>query len=371
MAKRLAGLLLLGTVLAVSVLLFSGGLLSALKDPQLSGMDPMARLEQAVAASFPWRGQLRQTRVGLNYLGGGKEQNGVFITGDALMLDVQPQGLETGNDNTLAMMDFTEDYQRPSYVMLIPTACAVQQSKVPYPDITPLYNQKQLIDDVYRRVSGYVTAIDVYPTLSNHQGEYIYYRTHNAATGLGGYYIYTVAARKLGWKPRGIEQFDVDHIDYRYYGDLYRLSPYRAIEPDRVSAYVFSRYSRNYTVTHYDQDGSRRYFTLYPKHRKELGDTMDILLGGMSPVIDISVGSQSAQYKQLLIFSDRSVQSFLPFLLIHYGRVTVVDTTQATPKLLGQLDVTEYNQVLFAYSVDSYTTADQLSVLEGLPPPQG
>ena len=39
---------------------------------------------------------------------------------------------------------------------------------MPYDSIAPLYNQPQLIDDVYRRVSGHVTAINVYPTLFNH-----------------------------------------------------------------------------------------------------------------------------------------------------------------------------------------------------------
>ena len=300
-------------------------------------------------------------------MGGNKEQNGVFISQDSLMLDVQPKDEQAENANTLMMLDFAEDYQRASYVMLIPTACAVQQSKVPYPEVALLYDQKALIDDVYRRVSGHVNAIGVYPILFSHQDEYIYYRTDNTLTGLGGYYLYTVAARTLGLKVREIDQFDVKHIDYNYYGDLYRLSPYREVKADRVSEYVFSKFQRNYTVTHYDQNGVRRYFTLYPEFRRELGGTMDVLLGGMSPVMDITINSKNVQYNQLLIFTDRSVQSYLPFLLIHYGRVTVVDTSQVTPAMLSTIDVSQYTQVLFSYMVDTFIGSDELTKLYKLP----
>ena len=40
----------------------------------------------------------------------------------------------------------------------------------------------------------------------------------------------------------------------------------------------------------------------------------------------------------MLIFGDRSVQSYLPFLLIYYEQVTFVDTATATPELLQSLN---------------------------------
>ena len=179
-------------------------------------------------------------------------------------------------------------------------------------------------------------------------------------------------AKKLGLRPRALEDFSIEHIDYDYYGDLYALSPYREVSPDRVSVYNYnSQYQRSYTVTHYSADGtSRRYYTLYPKFKKELGGTMDIPLGGISPVIDIDIGNPS-YINRLLIFGDRSVQSYLPFLLIYYEQVTFVDTATATPELLQSLRLGRYNQVLFAFSVDSYVSADQLSLLSELPAPPG
>ena len=375
MIKRISGAIFLLMILAVPVMLLWNGGWQLLQRAATARTDPLGKVEQVTSEQFPWSSALKQLQVSVNYLAGGKEQNGVFISGNTLSLDVQPKDQETINKNTLSMVDFADDYQVPTYVMLIPTACAVQQERVPYAQVAPLYDQRMLIDDTYRLVSGHVTAIDVYPTLFSHQDEYIYYNTDNCTTGLGGYYIYEVAARRLGIaRVRGMEEFSVEHLDYGYYGDLYEKSPYSAVEPDRVSAYYFNKSWRSYTVTHYDRNGSRRYYTLYPKFRGELGDTMDILLGGMSPVIDIEIGnslySGQAYSSQLLIFGDRSVQSYLPFLLTNYERVTVVDTSSVTPAMLSEIDVEHYNQVLFAYSVDSFVSMDQMSVLSALPAPQ-
>ena len=182
---------------------------------------------------------------------------------------------------------------------------------------------------------------------------------------MGGYYIYAVAAQKLGLKPRGIHEFSVEHLDYNYYGDLYARSPYREIPPDRISAYSMSKY---YTVTHYENDGrSRRYYTLYPQFREVLGDVKDVLLGGVSPIVTIDVGNAAESTRQLLIFGDRSMQSYLPFLLVHYPKVTFVDTASISPSLLEQVDVSRYNQILFAYMADSFIDSDQLSILSWLP----
>ena len=197
LGKKLTGTVFLRMLFAVPCLIAAGGGGRALLRAAGSIYAPLGKLETAMAEQFPAADRLRKLEVSFSYMGGQKEQNGVFISGDSLTLDVQPKSLSVINGNTLAMIDFADEHQIPSYVMLIPTACAVQQGKVPYDKVAPLYNQRQLIDDVYRRVSGHVTAIDVYPTLFNHQDEYIYYNTDNTITGLGGYYIYTAAAKNL------------------------------------------------------------------------------------------------------------------------------------------------------------------------------
>lgn len=364
MTKKLSGLLFLLSLLAVGVLVLCRGGYGPLRHAFMAKTDQAEKVEQAVSQQIPNLDFLRRMRVMLSYIGGNKEQNGVFIGDNTLMLDVQPAGQKIIDNNITSVIELSQRFERPSFLMLIPTACAIQQSKVPYNSVAPLYDQKSLIDEVYRRMAGNVTVINVYPTLFNHQKEYLYYRTSNAPTGLGGYYIYSVAASKLGQaKPRGIEQFDVEHIDHSYYGDLYNISPYRAVEPDRVSIYLFSGWQRSYIMNHYDKSGQvKRYYTIYPRYKEEISGSMEVILGGVSPVVDIEV-SNSQYNKRLLVLGDKSMQSYLPFLLIHYNRITFVDTANVSPDLLSRIDPESYNQVLFAYSVDKFVGEDVLSAM--------
>lgn len=120
MSKKLSGVVFLAAVFAVPLFLLLRGGGRPLWDAVAGESGTFAKLEQAFAEQFPSSDALRRLQVSLNYMGGGKEQNGVFISGDSLTLDVQPKSLSVINDNTLAMIDFADDYQIPSYVMLIP-----------------------------------------------------------------------------------------------------------------------------------------------------------------------------------------------------------------------------------------------------------
>lgn len=360
MVKKLTGLLLLLTLAAVPVwLLVTGGLW------RIGAQQRQATLEQTLKKGLPAADALERLQIALSYVGGSREQNGVFLADDMLMLNVQPSGQDVIDSNITRVIELSLRFERPVYLMLIPTSSAIQQSKVPYNNFAPRYDQRALIDAVYRRMAGNLTVIDVYPTLFNHQNEYIYYRTDNQPTGMGGYYIYTVAAKKLGFsQPLDIDQFNVKHIDFNYHGDLYNLAPYNAVTPDRVSLYSLSRPQRGgYIMTHFDApDATRRYYTLYPEFRQALGNSMDVVLGGVSPIIDIEAGS-SPHNRQLLIFGDHSAQSYLPFLLTHYSRVTFVETAQVTPDLLTKINPKDYGQILFAYSVDRFVSGEQLTAL--------
>ena len=53
----------------------------------------------------------------------------------------------------------------------------------------------------------------------------------------------------------------------------------------------------------------------------------------------------------------------LPFLLVHYARVTFVDAANVTPALLERVDPADYKQILFAFSADHYVTQDLMSGL--------
>lgn len=361
--KRISGIAFALMLCGIGIFMLYNGAGSEISALVASGSASFEGVEAALTKSAPWTEQMHSLRVALNFIGGGKEQNGIYIADGMLMRDVRPAGQSTINANTSAVIQLAKSIQRPTYLMLIPTASAVVQSKVPYSDIAPLYSQRQLIDDVYRIISGNVTAIDVYPVLFNHQTEQIYYNTQNAPTGLGGYYIYTAAARKLGsTSVYGLEQFSVEHIDNEFYGELYEQLPFFNTSADRVSSYTFTNAGIgrvSCVMTHRDENGVRRYFTLYPRFKQQLGSSLDVILGGVSPLIDIEMGKPRND-RNLLIIGDETVQSYLPFLLSHYSHVTFIEAAGAKESITQLVDPDEYSQILVALSVDGFVQSQML-----------
>ena len=101
------------------------------------------------------------------------------------------------------------------------------------------------------------------------------------------------------------------------------------------------------------QDGAlKTYHTLYPLHLLDLGREMDIFVGGLSAVTTIQTNSP---YKaSLLVFGDKTALTFLPFLANQYSTVTLVDLFQLGSQEYESLSLLDYDQVLFAYSIETF-----------------
>jgi hypothetical protein len=194
--------------------------------------------------------------------------------------------------------------------------------------------------------------VDVYSSLFAAKAQYTYYRTESNLTGLGGYYVYAGLVSRLGRTPRALGQFEVEHLEKEYAGSLAARTKYASFKPDIITLYSFSRYDREYRFVHTQDNTEKIYYSLFPRHLEALSRPQDAVLGGFGQRMDITVASPYAD--TLLIFADKSALAYLPFLVVHYSTVTVVDLETATPEILSGLDCDLYEQILFAYSVDSF-----------------
>lgn len=346
-------LFLLAIVPAVVMLevLFHGGF------PEAQGQQAVSQLEQSIRDHLPFQQQLRQMVTEVRYRLGMREQSSVFISENSLVENVSGPYGDFVRQNTQAILDFTERYGVSTYVALIPNSCVIRQDEIP--PLATVYNQKSLFDYVYDRLAGSAICIDTYTSLYANNDKYLYYRTKELPTSLGGFYIYTAVGGKLGVAPREIEQFAIRPVLYDYYGELYEQFPYDRVQADILSVYELESFHREYQVTHYDgeEETPRVYYTLYPLYcLKEGQDATDLYLGGLSPRIDIR--STAPFEKRLLVFGDETMKSYLPFLTIHYDLITFVDLNTISDRQLEELDVYEYDQVLFAYSAESFMHTD-------------
>lgn len=367
LSKRLSAIILLLVIFSVPLYILAGNLAQIpdvlIPSGEKGNPGSLAmRTEQFLSRNFPYKETLKNLAIDTKLLSGQKESNGIYIAKNHLMENVVPPAKNFTAKNTQEILRFIEKNQVPTYFMLVPTACAIKRQELP--QFAAPYNQKTYIDDVYAQMLGKASSIDVYSTLFANKEKYIYYRTQSDLTALGGYYVYSVLGRRLDLVTRTLEQYDIEYIDYDFYGDLYQKSPYREIEPDLFSLYHFSKYRREYKIVHEYQDEVKSYYTLYPLHLISSANPLDIYLGGISPVTHITIASSYTE--KLLIFADESVLSYLPFLVNHYAQVTVVDLAQTTPAMLEKIELDAYQQILFSYSTDNFMQADETMGLTGI-----
>lgn len=302
-------------------------------------------------------GKLKSLAPNLLLKAGAKEQDGIFISNDHLLENISPPDEKILEGNLLGIENFADDNSTPTAFALIPTACAIKQQELPAG--ASLFNQKQLISDCYSRLSGKAGSIDAYSSLFASKEQYTYCRTETALTGLGGYYVYTALAARMGFSPRALNQFEVENLSQSYYGDLYSRCAYKNISPDLITVYRFSRFSRQYRLNITQNGESKSYYTLFPTHLAELGQPRQVLLGGLGERTDISVVSPYEE--TLLILGDETVSSFLPFLVVHYGDITVLNIAKCSDEMLRGINADNYDQILFCYSVDNFIHDDVCS----------
>jgi len=300
---------------------------------------------------------LNQTAPQLLLAFGAKEQDGIFITEDYLLENISSPSPEILKTNMEGIKQFIENHNANTAVMLIPTACAIKQQELPVS--ANLFNQKALISDCYSELAGITGTIDAYGHLFSAKDQYTYYRTESLPTGLGGYYIYTAITSRLGITPRPLDQFEVENLPYNYYGSLYERSSFKSVPPDLFTLYRFSRFSRQYKLSLTENGEQKSYYTLFPTHLSELGEPEASAFGGFVERMDISVASPYED--SVLIFADRTVLSYLPFLIVHYGNITIVDLSALSAEELAKINIDNYDQILFSYSVDDFIHRDVCS----------
>lgn len=313
---------------------------------------------------------------------GHKVQNGVYITDNMLIEEFAPADINAVNKNTESLHSFIDKLsdwynelnysgnvvrRMPVFFMIAPTACEIKSAELP--PYTYMVDQKSLINDVYYQSdlqgAPLLNPIRAYDALFRASGEYIYHRTESTLTGLGGYYLYVDAANTMRIEPKSIGRFNMTNYGYDYIGDLSDRVNSSHIKPDLVSVYSYADSDNEYRVIHYSPEGQRYYSGLYQEHMLEIASPNDVVLGGISPRIDIV--SSGDLNDSLLIVTDDIVKSYISFLAVHFKNITILDISTLDATIAQDVDVSRYGRILVSVSLDNYAhntkLADALDLL--------
>ena len=325
-------------------------------------------IEIAISENVPFREKLSSLMGRIRYISGVRHFGNVYIGNNGSLL----QEIEIPSSRIFSaaknyILGFAEKNQTKPYFMLVPTSSVILQQEIVTFANEDIYNQRNMINRMYSEFGGKVRTTDIYQTLYDHRGEYIYYHTKNLPTSLGGYYIYGELCDRLGIEANTLESFSVAYVAHGFYGSLATdfFRPY--CEPDFVSLYEYTGKKNKFTVEHYSESGKKSVSeNLFIYNSEIFDDKTDMIFGGISPKMDIYRSEVSEEMNSILIFGDESAKSWLPFLVTNYGKITFIDLDRIPEELLSSVSAEDYGQVLFAYSNANFASGVDFSKLEYL-----
>ena len=319
-------------------------------------------IEQNFGEAFCFSDELRNIKNEALLRLGVKEYNGVFLLENKLIEDYTPPENDKTEANTQIVNIFISHNRPDVYFLLIPTQCAIEQENLS--KYVSLYNQKKAIGDIYKQISQSSEKVAGYETLFAMRSKKLYYNTHPNLTSTGGYVIYSAICKSMNKTQRQISEFSVRYVGYGFLGENYDKVLYSKIDSDFVELYDYKSFERNYKVTHITPDGTYYYDGLYILEKEDAKDKTDIIFGGLSPVTELETDGPYTE--KALILGDETAKAYLPFLINHYEKITFVDVRSKDAELLKDIEVSEYNQVIFALGIDSYQKYDLAPILKSL-----
>ena len=295
---------------------------------------------------FAGRDLLRSVQVFFRWLGGSREENGIYLGRDGRLLEkiVIPEEALLQN-NAAAVNDFAEAHPDLNIsFMMVPDAASV------YPDDYPAFaernDQRSCLQDFASRLDPAVRWIDLLPVLESHADEGMYYKTDHHWTTAAAHYAYQVYAKENSLQEAVFKSYPVTDC---FTGALSRSTGFCMSETEVIDIFVPD--APEDLVVSYVND-RKRTTSLYDSSMLDGSDPYQVFMGGNYSLIDIQTAADTDD--TLLLFKDSFANCFIPFLTQHYSRIIVVDPRYYYGNANDLVNTYAVTDVLFLYSGNTF-----------------
>lgn len=310
-------------------------------------------LEAYLEENIGFHDSLFRLKTETDLLVGEKMIRNVYVADEMLLerleADHNTQYISNAADG---LHTFADTYQVPSYLLLVPSASEIYESRLPANAVKA--DQESEIREMYTQVSGSIRCLDAHAVLSSLTDEYIYYRTDTHWTSYGAYCVYRSAIQKMGFTAIPYNRYVISHMSTEFRGDLYQRTLYDRVKADVLDDYTYEGSSSITSVTAYYTDGrvEQRSTELHDAAALETEDMYRFYLGESCDKLLIHTDLDNG--KRLLLYKDDFADCFIPFLLQHYSEICVVDLQRMGTAFETAADPADYTQVLFLSSMEHW-----------------
>ena len=302
--------------------------------------------EKYCADQFVWRDGWISLKARCELLLGKKENNGVFLCEGERLLQPFSSPEEAALERRISAVNiFTEKSGVPVTLALVPSSGEVYSELLPYG--AKKDSQRDTIHNVYSAVTS--RTADLLTPLSEHKGEYIFYRTDHHWTSLGAFYAYQTLSESLGYTAEEIGHYTRESVSEDFLGTSYSSSGFFWIAPDSMEAFV----EEDPAVEVIKYDGIKTDASaMYVPEMLTTKDKYRFFLGGNAPRVVIDTGNEDLP--SLLIIRDSFADSLVPFLTEHFYRIHLLDFRYYLDSPTEYIKENNIDRVLILYSVDDF-----------------
>lgn len=282
----------------------------------------------------------------------GKDKvNDIYITDSMLLEDICESSNSKIKDNINAINYFANIYKDifQTDIMLVPTATEIYSNNLP--QYSTKYDQVACIDNIYNNLGNIATTLANAQLISN-SAHYLYYRTDTNLTSYGSYILYTTLAKELGYKPIAVDRFNIEYASHDFLGNLHSRILYGDNLKDTINLYHYSGENPIQDVIKYEENGARSYSSMFFREFLDTKNQSDVFLGDHEAIMRVRGTNKNG--KKILIFRDETANQLMQFLPLHYDEIALVDLNLLQNTIFENIDMFDYDQVLFLYSIDTF-----------------
>lgn len=297
--------------------------------------------EDYLADQFPLRNSFITLKTKILKLMGAKEANGVYFAADNTLIECHhPEDVD--GEKALQKIEklsgqselFSEKTEGKCYIMLVPTAGAIQQERLPAyareydqlgfletarEKILPENNGQGAAEETKTAEESQIAFVDASEKLLTHRKEEIYYGTDHHWTSLGAFYGYQAFCEAAGLKIPDLNEYERTCVSDQFYGTL-QAKVNLSVKKDKIER--FDRVSEKESSVSfvYEKDESD---SLYFPEKLKTKDAYTYFLGGNYPLLEID--GQGEEGKTLFLIKDSYANCLIPFLCRDYDTIVAVD----------------------------------------------
>lgn len=321
----------------------------------------MEEYETYFEGRFAGKGMFLALNEAVEMVSGKRESNGVWKGRDKYLLEeIKVPDKENLEKNLESIKAFSEEnYNVPTYFMLVPNAANILSDKMPAYHIGR--DQDKQFDGIKEELGAGINWVDVRKTLRDHKDEDIYYRTDKNWTALGAQYGYEVLAQAMELDTSKAPKFESYVVNNDFTGSLAKKSGYGKNVEDSVSIYAPDNLKDAPEVLVADTDGKTKSSTLYDSSKLDGRDKYALFLGGDHDMLDIKTTAENTD--RLLVFKDSYANCLIPFLVPYYREIVMIDPALYKGNLQELMQEKRFTSILFLYSGNSFVTDTSVSTV--------